>query len=61
MDVKWEVLGGSPGLVVKGGDSCSKGCGFKPQCRLLDGHNIFSHILVIRIVFGRFVEIHECR
>ena len=32
----------SPGLVVMGGDSCFEGRGFKSQCRILDGHNIFS-------------------
>ena len=31
-------LGGNPGLVVKGGDSCTKGRGFESQHRLLDGH-----------------------
>ena len=34
-------LHGSPGLVVKGGDSCSKGRGFESRLRILDGH--FSH------------------
>ena len=38
----------SPGLVVMGGDSCSKGCGFKSQHRILDGH--FSHLFVVKIV-----------
>ena len=33
-----EPLGGSPGLVVMGGDSRSEGRGFKSQCRILDGH-----------------------
>ena len=28
----------SPGLVVMGGDSCSKGHEFKSQYRILDGH-----------------------
>ena len=38
----WEAwLGWSPGLVVVGYDSCSKGCGFESRRRLLDGH--FSH------------------
>ena len=41
------VEGGSPGLVVMGDDSRSKGRGFKS--RILDGHNIFSH-LIIKIV-----------
>ena len=30
----WMTLGGSPGLVVMGGDSCSKGYGFKSQRRI---------------------------
>ena len=29
-------MGGSPDLVVMGGDSCSKGCGFESQYRILD-------------------------
>ena len=35
-------LGGSPGLVVKGRDSRSKGRGFESRLRILDGH--FFHI-----------------
>ena len=31
-------LGGSPGLVVMGDDSCSKGRGFESRRRKLDGH-----------------------
>ena len=31
------ILGESPGLLVMGGDSCSKGCGFKSQHHILDG------------------------
>ena len=31
-------LGGSPGLVVMGGDSRSKGRGFESRRRILDGH-----------------------
>ena len=31
-------LGGSPGLVVMGGDSRSKGRGIESQRRILDGH-----------------------
>ena len=37
-------LGGSPGLVVMGGDSCSKGREFKSQHFILDGH-----LVVVRI------------
>ena len=37
----------SPGLVVVGGDSCSKGCVFESQDLILDGH--FSHILAVSI------------
>ena len=35
--------GGSPGLVVMGGDSRTEGRGFESQCHTLDGHDIFSH------------------
>ena len=48
---KWKLnyeLGGSPGLVVMGGDSCSKGRGFKSWHRRLDGD--FSHIFIVKIV-----------
>ena len=31
-------LGGSPGLVVMGDDSCSRGHGFESRCSILDGH-----------------------
>ena len=31
-------MGGRPGLVVIGGDSCSEGCGFKYWHHILDGH-----------------------
>ena len=44
------LVGKSPGLVVMGGDACSKGRGFKSRNQILDGHNIFSHIFVVRIV-----------
>ena len=36
-------MGGSPGLVVKGGDSCSKGRGFESWHRILEGH-FFTYI-----------------
>ena len=42
----------SPGLVVMGDDSCSRGHGFKSQCRILDRHDIF-HIDFCKI--GWFV------
>ena len=35
--------GRSPGLVVMGGDSHSKGCGFESRHRILDGH-FFTYI-----------------
>ena len=38
------------GLVVLGGDSCSKGCGLESRRRILDGHEIFSHWFVVNIV-----------
>ena len=41
-------LGGSPGLVVMGGDSHPKGRGFESRYRILDGH--FSHLSVVKIV-----------
>ena len=31
------MLGGSPGLVVKGGDLLSEGSEFESRCRILDG------------------------
>ena len=37
-------MGGSPGLVVMGGDSCSKGREFESRHRILDGHDIFNFI-----------------
>ena len=40
--------GRSPGLVVMGRDSRSKGRGFESRHRILDGH--FSHIFVVKIV-----------
>ena len=30
-------MGGSPGLMVIGGDSCYEGCGFESQYQMLDG------------------------
>ena len=33
--------------MVKGGDSCSKGCGFESHHRILDGH--FSHLFVAKV------------
>ena len=36
--------GGSPGLVVMGGDSYPEGCGFTSQL------DIFSHLLVVTIL-----------
>ena len=35
------IMKGSPGLVVMGGDSCSKGHGFESRHHILDGHDIF--------------------
>ena len=43
-----KLMGGSPGQVVVGGDSRSKGRGFESQCRILDGHEIFSHRFVVK-------------
>ena len=33
-----------------GGDSCSKDRGFESQRLILDGHDIFSHMFVVKIV-----------
>ena len=41
-------MGGSPGLVVMGGDSCTEGRGFESQHHILVGH--FSQIFVVKIV-----------
>ena len=43
-------VGGSPGLVVMGGESCSEGRGFKSQNCLLDGH-FFTYIVVKIVMF----------
>ena len=42
------IQGRSPGLVVMGGDSCTKGHGFESQHRILDGH--ISYLFVVKIV-----------
>ena len=41
------LLGGSPGLVVMGGDSHSEGRGFESRCRILDGH--FFTLIVVKL------------
>ena len=45
---EYEPLGGSPGLVVMGGDSGSEGRGFESRCRILDGH--FFTLICCKIV-----------
>ena len=45
---KMMPLGGSPGLVVMGDDSCSKCCGFEYQHHFLDGH--FFTLICCKIV-----------
>ena len=42
-------MGGSPGLVVMGGDSFSKGPGFESQHLILDGH-FFTYKFVVKFV-----------
>ena len=44
--------GGSPGLVVMGGDPRSEGCGFKSQRCVLDGH--FFTLICCKIVLILF-------
>ena len=46
--VSSDNLGGSPGLVVMGGDSCPIGSLIESWHCILDGH--FSHIFVVKIV-----------
>ena len=41
-------MGGSPGLVVMGGDSCAKSREFESWHHIMDGH--FSHLFDIKIV-----------
>ena len=41
------LKGGSPGLVVMGGGSCSKGHEFESRHRILDGH-FFTYIFVVK-------------
>ena len=48
---KMTGLGGSPGLVVMGGDSCSKVPEFKSQQWILDG----NFLLLIVVQFVMFV------
>ena len=42
-------VGGIPGLVVMGGDSCAKGCEFKSWHHILDGH-FFTYLFVVKFV-----------
>ena len=53
-------LGGSPGLVVMGRDSCSEGCGFKSRHRLLDGH-FFTLICCKKLYSLKRSKINEKR
>ena len=48
IDIVKKFLGGSPGLVVMGGDSCSEGSGFESQRCILDGH-------VFTLIYYKFV------
>ena len=45
-------MGGSPGLVVMGGDSYSKGGGFESWRCILVGHNIF-HLYLLWEMFEK--------
>ena len=57
----WQQLGGSPGLVVMGGDSRSKGRGFESQCHILDGHGIFSQWFVVKKLYCLFEKTENKR
>ena len=48
-------LGGSPGLVVMGDDSCLRGHGFESRHRILNGHDIFYIDLLLKMycLFGK--------
>ena len=48
----------TPGLVVMGGDSCSKGCGFESRHRILDG---FFHIHYKKAVGTIIGDWQQCR
>ena len=48
LETRIRTKAGSPGLVVVGRDSRSKGLGFESQHHTLDGH--FSQIIVVKIV-----------
>ena len=42
-------MGGSPGLLVMGGDSCSKGRELESQYHILEGH-FFTYLFVVKFV-----------
>ena len=44
-------MGGSPGLVVMGDDSSSRGCGFGSRHRILDGHDLFHIDLLFKLYY----------
>ena len=58
---KYAIKGWSPGLVVMGDDSCSKGCGFELQCCKLDVHLDIFHIDLLEncIVCLKRLKINE--
>ena len=49
--------GGSPDVVVMGGDSCTRGCEFEFLHWILDGH--FSHLIVVKIFLLEKTEIKQ--
>ena len=52
--------GGSPGLVVMGDGSCSRGHGFEYRRCLLDGHDIF-HIDLLKKLYCLFEKTENKR
>ena len=53
------VAGGSPGLVVMGGDSCSKGCEFELWHHVQDGHFFTFICCKICIICLKRLKINE--
>ena len=53
-------LGGSPGLVVMGFDSCCESCGFKSQCHIGTGWT-FTQLLVVKIAMLVWIDENDLK